>query len=54
MQIAHLEFLWRILGSSNALVALLLGHLAGSSHRLDGLNMLLRVAIETAERERED
>lgn len=58
MQIAYFEFLWRILGSSNALVALLLGHLAGSSHRLDGLHMLLRVAIETAERgkerERED
>lgn len=47
MQIAHLELLWRILGSSYALVALLLGHLARSCHRLDGLHMLLGVAVET-------
>lgn len=48
MQVAHLELLGRILGSTYALVALLFGHLAGSCHRLDGLHMLLGITVQSA------
>lgn len=47
VQVPHLELLGRVLGSPDALVALLLGHLPRPGHRLDGLDMLLGVAVES-------
>jgi len=45
VQVANLELLGLVLGPPDALVALLLGHLAGPGHRLDGLHVLLGIAV---------
>lgn len=45
VQIAHLELLGLVLRAPDALVPLLLGYLTWSSYRLDGLHVLLGIAV---------